>query len=164
VGASPAYSFTVHVAELEVDLNSGRLIVQSIHAAHDCGRAINPAQVRGQIAGSVHMGLGEALFERFETEKGLVQAPNLLEYKLPTILDTPQITCHIVERPDAEGPYGAKEAGEGPLHPILPAIACAVYDAIGLRLRETPFSPAVVLKHLEAGLARKPTPPAGRKP
>lgn len=164
VGASPAYSFTAHVAELEVDLNSGRLIVHSIHAAHDCGRAINPAQVRGQIAGSVHMGLGEALFERFETEKGLLQTPNLLEYKLPTILDTPQITCHIVERPDAEGPYGAKEAGEGPLHPVLPAIACAVYDAIGLRLRDTPFSPAVVLKHLEAGLARKPAAPAGKLP
>lgn len=151
IGASPAYSFTAHVAELSVDEATGFITIHQVWAAHDCGKAINPTIVEGQIQGSVYMGLGEAALEaQTYDEAGRLICPNLVDYKIPTAVDTPEIEALPIESHDPEGPLGAKEAGEGPLHPIIPAIANAVYDAVGVRLREIPFHPARVLAALEA--------------
>jgi CO/xanthine dehydrogenase Mo-binding subunit len=141
VGISPAYSYTAAVAEVEVDPVTYDLKVAKLWVAHDCGRALNPALVEGQIEGSAYMGFGEAVLEEQVFRKGLHKIPSLLEYKLPTIYDTPEIVAMHVETNDALGPYGAKEAGEGPLNPVIPAIANAVYSAIGARVESTPITP-----------------------
>ena len=147
IGASPAYSFTAHVAEVEVDPETGVVEVCKIWVAHDCGRALNPILVEGQMEGSAYMGFAEAIMEQqiFKDadhgRAGLHDAPSLLDYRIPTSLDTPELEALIVESIDPEGPYGAKEAGEGPLHPSIPAIANAIYDAIGVRMTSLPFSP-----------------------
>jgi 4-hydroxybenzoyl-CoA reductase subunit alpha len=160
IGASPAYSFTAHVAEVEVDEETGIVEVKHIWAAHDCGRALNPVLVEGQIEGSVYMGYAEALLEEqvFKSDRegkaGLHNAPSLLDYRLPTSLDTPDLHALIVESVDPEGPYGAKEAGEGPLHPSIPAIANAIHDAVGIRLDSLPFSPPRVWRALQAAQGR----------
>ena len=168
IGASPAYSFTAHVAEVEVDVDTGFVDVAKIWIAHDCGRALNPVLVEGQMEGSAYMGFAEALMEEqiFKNEDqgraGLHNAPSLLDYKIPTSLDTPEMQSLIVESIDPEGPYGAKEAGEGPLHPSIPAIANAIYDAVGVRMDRLPFSPPAVWRALrQAGGARKPAPAPG---
>jgi 4-hydroxybenzoyl-CoA reductase subunit alpha len=173
IGASPAYSFTAHVAEVEVDVETGFVEVEKIWIAHDCGRALNPVLVEGQMEGSAYMGFGEALMEEqlFKDadhgREGLHNAPSLLDYRIPTSLDTPELESLIVESIDPEGPYGAKEAGEGPLHPSIPAIANAIHDAIGVRMDRLPFSPPRVWKALEmaregGGLA-KPAAPTRRR-
>lgn len=142
IGASPAYSTTAHVAEVSVDPETGIVTVERVWVAHDCGRAINPLMVEGQIEGSVYMGYAEALMEaQVYDERGLHMGPNLLDYRIPTSIETPDIIAKIVETIDPGGPYGAKEAGEGPLHPAIPAIANAVFDAVGVRLRSIPFTP-----------------------
>ncbi|MFT5285908.1 MAG: 4-hydroxybenzoyl-CoA reductase subunit alpha [Planctomycetota bacterium] len=149
IGASPAYSFTAHVAEVTVDTETGRITCNEVWCAHDCGRALNPMLVAGQIEGSVYMGVAEALLEDHDVNRfGLHRGPSLLDYRIPTTLDTPKINALIVESIDPEGPYGAKEAGEGPLHSVIPAIANAVFDAVGIRLRHLPFTPAKVLAAL----------------
>jgi 4-hydroxybenzoyl-CoA reductase subunit alpha len=158
IGASPAYSATAHVAEVEVDRTTGKVIVHRIWAAHDCGRALNPVMVEGQIEGSVYMGASEAMLEDqafYESGenhgprvRGMHMAPNLLDYRIMTSLDTPDIMTSIVETIDPGGPYGAKEAGEGPLHPAIPAIANAIRHATGVSLRTMPFTPDRVLAAL----------------
>ncbi len=151
IGASPAYSFTAHVAEVEVDEETGIVKLRKLWVAHDCGRAIDPVLVAGQMEGSAYMGAAEALLEEHAVEAhGLVIAPSLLDYPLATSLDVPPMESLIVESLDPEGPYGAKEAGEGPLHPALPAIANAIFDAIGVRLHHLPLTPAKVLAALQA--------------
>jgi 4-hydroxybenzoyl-CoA reductase subunit alpha len=156
IGASPAYSFTAHVAEVEVDVDTGVVDVKKIWVAHDCGRALNPVLVEGQMEGSAYMGFGEALMEEqvFKDadhgRAGLHNAPSLLDYRIPTSLDTPELESFIVESIDPEGPYGAKEAGEGPLHPSIPAIANAIYDAVGVRMDRLPFSPPNVWRRVQA--------------
>jgi 4-hydroxybenzoyl-CoA reductase subunit alpha len=155
IGASPAYSFTAHVAEVEVDPETGVVEVKTIWVAHDCGRALNPTLVEGQMEGSAYMGFAEALMEAqvFKDAEhgraGLHNAPSLLDYRIPTSLDTPELRSLIVESIDPEGPYGAKEAGEGPLHPSIPAIANAIYDAVGVRMDSLPFSPPRVWRALQ---------------
>mgnify|MGYP003951918113 CR=1 FL=1 len=150
VGPSPAYSFTAQVAEVEVDTQTGFVHVKRIWCAHDCGKAIHPGIVEGQIEGSVYMGVGEALMEEQSFHpSGLHRSPSLLEYKVPTIHETPEIISILVEEGDLEGPLGAKEVGEGPQLPTVPAIANAIYDACGIRLTEAPFTPERVLKALE---------------
>ncbi|MCH2112985.1 MAG: molybdopterin-dependent oxidoreductase, partial [Planctomycetes bacterium] len=150
IGASPAYSFTAHVAEVEVDTETGEIQIDKIWVAHDCGRALNPTLVEGQMEGSAYMGAAEAILENHTHNRfGLHRGPSLLDYRIPTTLDTPTLESLIVESIDPEGPYGAKEAGEGPLHPSIPAISNAVFDAIGIRLRKLPFSPGKVLDALE---------------
>ena len=149
IGASPAYSFTAHVAEVEVDEETGIWKVSKIWAAHDCGKALNPTLVEGQIEGSVYMGAAEAQMEEMVyDQRGLLFGPSLLDYRIPTSLDTPDLESFIVESNDPGGPYGAKEAGEGPLHPAIPAIANALHDACGIRIRELPFYPQRILKLL----------------
>ena len=169
IGASPAYSFTAHVAEVEVDPETGFVDVKKIWVAHDCGRALNPVIVEGQMEGSAYMGFAEALMEQqiFKDadhgREGLHDAPSLLDYRIPTSLDTPALESFIVESIDPEGPYGAKEAGEGPLHPSIPAISNAIYDAIGVRMTHLPFSPPSVWRAIrDAGgpsELRKPAAP-----
>ena len=134
-----------------MDPETGIVRVEKVWAAHDCGRALNPTLVEGQIEGSVYMGYAEALMEahRFD-ERGLHTGPNLLDYRIPTAKETPECFAKIVESLDPGGPYGAKEAGEGPLHPIIPAIANAIADAVGVRLRRIPFTPDRVLAAIEA--------------
>jgi CO/xanthine dehydrogenase Mo-binding subunit len=161
IGASPAYSFTAHVAEVDVDVETGVVSVQRIWIAHDCGRALNPVLVEGQMEGSAYMGFGEALMEEqvFKDadngRAGLHNAPSLLDYRIPTSLDTPELESLIIESLDPEGPYGAKEAGEGPLHPSIPAIANAIHDATGVRMNALPFSPPNVWRALQSPDARQ---------
>jgi 4-hydroxybenzoyl-CoA reductase alpha subunit len=146
IGASPAYSTTAHVCEVAVDPETGIVRVEKVWAAHDCGRALNPQLVEGQIEGSVYMGYAEAIMEAHTfDERGLHKAPNLLDYRIPTSKECPDFIAQIVESLDPGGPYGAKEAGEGPLHPVIPAIANAIHDAVGIRLRSLPFTPERVL-------------------
>ena len=155
IGASPAYSFTAHVAEVHVDTETGFVQVERIWIAHDCGRALNPVLVEGQMEGSAYMGFAEALMEEqiFKDAEhgraGLHNAPSLLDYRIPTSVDTPELESLIIESIDPEGPYGAKEAGEGPLHPSIPAIANAIFDAVGVRMDALPFSPSRVWKALQ---------------
>jgi len=158
IGASPAYSFTAHVAEVSVEPKTGLWKVEKLWAAHDCGKAINPTLVEGQIEGSVYMGYAEAAMEEMTyLPSGLHRGPSLLDYRIPTSLDTPDIQALIVESNDPNGPFGAKEAGEGPLHPAIPAIANALYDAVGVRLTELPFHPWKLLQGIQARQASPQT-------
>jgi len=148
VGPSPAYSYSAQIAEVSVDEETGEVTVHKIWAAHDCGRALNPVSVEGQVIGSVWMGLGQALQEEMVWKHGLLMNPGLLEYRSPSAIESPEIECIIVESLDPEGPFGAKEASEGSLAAAIPAIANAIYDAVGIRLRESPFTPERVLAAL----------------
>jgi 4-hydroxybenzoyl-CoA reductase subunit alpha len=149
VGPSPCYSYSACVVELTVDEDTGEIELHDVWIAHDIGRALNPLLVEGQVEGSVYMGIGEALMEAQVFRKGLHKHPSMLEYKSPTTLETPEIHTILVETDDPEGPFGAKEAGQGPLLPVLPAIANAVYDAVGVRVDEVPIVPEKILKGLD---------------
>jgi 4-hydroxybenzoyl-CoA reductase subunit alpha len=150
VGPSPAYSYSAQVAEVSVDAETGVVTVHKIWAAHDCGRALNPVAVEGQVIGSVWMGLGQALQEEMVWKDGLLMNPGLLEYRSPSSVESPEVECIMVESIDPEGPFGAKEAGEGSLAASIPAISNAIYDAVGVRLREAPFTPERVLAALRS--------------
>jgi 4-hydroxybenzoyl-CoA reductase alpha subunit len=156
VGPSPTYSYSAAVVEVAVNPVTGWITVPKIWIAHDIGRALNPPLVRGQVEGSVYMGLGEALMEEQEFRRlpkrlshALVHKfPSMLEYKSPTSLDMPEVFTELVEEPDPRGPFGAKEVGQGPLLPIMPAVANAVYDAVGVRIDEVPITPEKIMKAL----------------
>jgi len=150
VGPSPAYSYSAQVAEVSVDEDTGEVTVHKVWAAHDCGRALNPVAVEGQIIGSVWMGMGQALTEELAWKDGLLMNPGLLEYRSPSAAESPEIEPIIVESVDPEGPFGAKECSEGSLAATIPAIANAIYDAVGIRLHESPFTPERVLAALRA--------------
>ena len=149
VGPSPCYSYSACVVEVDVDADSGEVKPTEIWIAHDIGRALNPLLVEGQVEGSIYMGLGEVLMEEQVFRKGVHKFPSMLEYKTPTTLETPDIHTILVETDDPEGPFGAKEAGQGPLLPIIPAVANAVYAAVGVRVDETPITPDKVIRGLE---------------
>ncbi len=159
VGPSATYSYSACALELEVDEETGIVRVDKIWIAHDVGKPINPLLAIGQIEGSVYMGLGEVLYEEQVFRRGLHKIPSLLDYKSPTFLEMPEVESILVETLDPEGPYGAKECGQGPLLPVIPALANAVYDALGVRIDETPVTPDKILLALEGRLAR-PTVPA----
>jgi 4-hydroxybenzoyl-CoA reductase subunit alpha len=151
VGPSPAYSYSACVALVDVDPATGIVRVPKIWIAHDVGRVINAASVMGQIEGSVYMGLGEALMEEmaYRGNRNVVhKIPSLLEYKSPTTLEMCDVVTYVVEDPDPNGPFGAKECGQGPLLPVPPAVANAVYDAVGVRIDEVPITPEKVFKAL----------------
>ncbi|HZD20124.1 MAG TPA: molybdopterin cofactor-binding domain-containing protein [Burkholderiales bacterium] len=157
VGPSPAYSYTACVVEAEVDPRTGWIHVPKIWIAHDIGRTINPVLARGQVEGSVYMGLSEALMEEQvfrrlppKLSRALVhKIPSLLEYKSITSLEMPEMDTVLIEEPDPNGPFGAKEVGQGPLLPVPPAVANAIYDAVGVRIDEIPITPDKVLRALE---------------
>jgi len=150
VGPSPAYSYSAQVAEVSVDEETGEVTVHKVWAAHDCGRALNPVSVEGQIIGSVWMGMGQALTEEMVWKDGMLMNPGLLEYRSPSSIESPSVEPIIVESIDPEGPFGAKECSEGSLAATIPAIANAIYDAVGVRLHESPFTPERVLAALRA--------------
>jgi len=156
VGPSPAYSYSACVIEVRVDPVSGLYEVEHVWMAHDIGRSINPALAMGQIEGGVYMALGEAMMEEQafrRLPKGRSNAlvhkmPSLLEYKSPTFHEMPPCTTYIIENPDPEGPFGAKEVGQGPLLPVMPALANAIHDAVGVRVDQIPIGPHMVRKAL----------------
>ncbi|MEI6436247.1 MAG: molybdopterin cofactor-binding domain-containing protein [Bacteroidota bacterium] len=148
-GLSPSYSFGACIAEVDVDTETGYVKVTNVWGAHDCGKAINPLAVEGQLEGSWHMGAGQAISEQMKYYKGLLFNNNFLEYKIPTSLDTPDIHASIIETIDPEGPFGAKEAGEGAIHPVIPAIANAVFNAVGVRITKLPISAEDILAKMK---------------
>ncbi len=150
VGPSPSYSYGAQMVEVTVDPETGHVTIDKIVAAHDCGRALNPLAVEGQVIGSVYMGMGQALQEEMVWSGGRLMNASLLEYRIPSTLETPPIESIIVESIDPEGPYGAKEAGEGSLAATIPAIANAIYDAVGVRITSLPLSPEKVLAAIQA--------------
>lgn len=164
VGPSPAYSYSAAVVEVEVDPETGLWDPVHVWIAHDVGRAINPVLVLGQIEGSVYMGLGEVMMEEQvfrrlpKNRSGALvhKMPSLLEYKSPTFADMPPVTSYLIEDPDPEGPFGAKEVGQGPLLPIMPAVANAIFDAVGVRVDQVPIHPHMVLKALQDQAKGKP--------
>jgi len=152
VGPSPAYSYSAAIAEVDVDPATGIVIVERVWIAHDIGKSINPMLVMGQVEGSVYMGLGEALMEEmtYRANRNVVHKfPSMLEYKSPTTMEMCDVKTYLIEDPDPNGPYGAKEVGQGPLLPVPPAVANAVYDAVGVRIDEVPITPEKVLKALK---------------
>ena len=146
---SATYGFAAQAAEVEVDTETGEVKVLKIAAAHDVGRAINPMAVEGQIEGGVSMGLGYGLYEELVLEKGRLLNPNFADYALPTALDMPPVDTLIVETVDPEGPFGAKGMAEPANNPTAPAIANAVYDAVGVRIKDLPITAEKVLKTLK---------------
>ena len=156
VGPSPTYSYSASVIEVEVDSGTGLYDVQKIWMAHDLGRALNPVLALGQIEGSIYMGLGEAVMEEQAFRRlpkrlspALVhKMPSMLEYKSPGFHDMPEMVIYMIENDDERGPYGAKEVGQGPLLPIMPALANAIFDAVGVRIDQVPIHPDMVLKAL----------------
>jgi 4-hydroxybenzoyl-CoA reductase alpha subunit len=152
VGPSPAYSYSAAIAEVDVDPSTGIVIVERVWIAHDIGKSINPMLVMGQVEGSVYMGLGEALMEEmtYRANRNVVHKfPSMLEYKSPTTMEMCDVKTYLIEDPDPNGPYGAKEVGQGPLLPVPPAVANAVYDAVGVRIDEVPITPEKVMKALK---------------
>jgi 4-hydroxybenzoyl-CoA reductase subunit alpha len=155
VGTGAGYSYAAQVVEVEVDEATGVVRVERVWVAHDCGRAINPLAVEGQVQGSVWMGMGQALTEETRYQDGLPLAASFLDYRIPTIVESPPIETFIVEAPDPHGPFGAKEAGEGSLSGFIPALTNAIADATGLRLTEIPASPDRLLDALQARARRQ---------
>ena len=154
-GLSPSYSFGSCVAEVKVDINTGHVKLLNVWGAHDCGKALNPLAVEGQLQGSWHMGIGQAMSEEMRYYNGLLVNNNFLDYKIPTSMDTPPIHTNIIETIDPEGPFGAKECGEGALHPVIPAIANAIYDAVGIRITNLPIKSEDVLQLLKQKMAMR---------
>jgi 4-hydroxybenzoyl-CoA reductase alpha subunit len=153
VGPSPAYSYSAAVAEVDVDPETGIVIVERVWIGHDVGQSINPVLVMGQVEGSVYMGLGEALMEEmtYRGNRNVVHKfPSMLEYKSPTTLEMCDVKTYLIEDPDPNGPFGAKEVGQGPLLPVPPAVVNAIYDAVGVRIDEVPATPEKVLAAIRA--------------
>lgn len=150
VGATAGFSYAAQVVEVSVDEETGAVAVEHVWVAHDCGFAINPLAVEGQVQGAVWMGMGQALSEETGYHEGLPLRPNMLDYRIPTIVESPPIEVKLVESHDPLGPFGAKEASEGALHGFPPALTNAICDAIGIRLAELPASPDRVLDAIRA--------------
>lgn len=144
----PTWSFGTHGAEVEIDRETGQVAVLRVAAAHDCGVAINPVSVEGQVEGAIHMGLGFALSEKMETAGGQVLNPCLLDYKVPTALEVPEVDVQQVEVVDPAGPFGAKETGEGSVGPNAPAVANAIRNASGVQINQLPVTPEGLLNAL----------------
>jgi 4-hydroxybenzoyl-CoA reductase subunit alpha len=146
---APNYSFMTQAAEVDVDLETGKVKLLKMVTAHDCGRPINPMLVEGQLEGSVVGGMGQALYEDVIVENGQVMNPSFLDYGFPTFLEMPEIEAIEVLTDDPIGPFGAKEAGEGTQLSPAPAIVNAVYDAIGVDFMTLPITPEKILAALE---------------
>lgn len=150
VGTSPAYSFVACVCEVEVDTETGKVKVVKFTDAHDVGTPINPMAVEGQAEGAIAMMLGETLLEEMLfNDKGEILNPNLHDYLLPTAKDVPPIESSTVDSYEPHGPFGAKEVGEGATLPVIGAIANAIYDAVGVQIKELPITAERILKELK---------------
>jgi CO/xanthine dehydrogenase Mo-binding subunit len=142
--------YAAQAAEVEVDTDTGRVAVLRFSAAHDVGRMINQMTCEQQIEGALVMGMGTALFEELLLENGRVVNPNFVDYKLTTSMDAPkEIKTFFVESLHPEGPYGAKGLGEPGLAATAPAIGNAIYNAIGIRIKDLPITPDKVLKAIK---------------
>ncbi len=146
---SVSYAYGAHGVEVEVDKETGQVKILNYIAAHDVGKAINPMLLEGQIYGGGLQGIGYALGERMIFEKGVLKNGNFLDYKMPTAKDVPPVQAVIVETDEQDGPFGAKGIGEPGLVPTAPAIANAIYDAVGVRIRDLPITPEKVLRALQ---------------
>lgn len=155
VGSTAGFSYAATVVEVQVDDDTGMVTVERVWTAHDCGRAINPLAVEGQVQGAVWMGMGQALQEETQYHEGLHLRPNFLDYRIPTSVESPPIDVFLVESNDPLGPFGAKEASEGALHSFAPALTNAIFDAIGIRLHELPASPDRVLEAIVGARRRQ---------
>jgi 4-hydroxybenzoyl-CoA reductase subunit alpha len=149
IGGTMAYSYSAQVVEVTVDEETGVVTVDKVWVAHDCGKALNRLTVEGQVQGSVWMGMGQAMSEETAYHNGLLVTGNMLDYRVPTIQDSPPIEVGIVESNDPHGPFGAKEAGEGSLAAFLPALTNAIADAIGIRFNNLPVTPDRVFEAIE---------------
>lgn len=150
------WMYGAHYAEVEVDIETGRVKILKISGAHDVGKAINPSTCQGQIEGGMVHGIGPTLFEEMIIgERGEVVNPSFLDYRMPAAPDIPEITSLIVEAPHREGPWGAKGIGEMTVVPMAPAIANAIDDAVGVRIKDLPITPDKILKALKEKLVRK---------
>jgi 4-hydroxybenzoyl-CoA reductase subunit alpha len=150
VGSTMGFSYAAQVVEVSVDEATGQVTVDKVWAALDCGHAINPLAVRGQIEGAVWMGMGQALCEETRYLDGLPAHASLLEYHVPTSAESPPIEVHIVESHDPYGPFGAKEASEGALASFAPALVAAVANAIGIDVDMLPVTPDRLMEALVA--------------
>ncbi|WBY03222.1 4-hydroxybenzoyl-CoA reductase subunit alpha [Ramlibacter tataouinensis] len=150
VGSTAGFSYAAQVVEVQVDEDTGAVRVEQVWIAHDCGRALNPLAVEGQVQGAVWMGMGQALSEETQYHAGLHLRPNLLDYRIPTIAESPPIAVTLVESLDPLGPFGAKEGSEGGLHGFPPALTAAIADALGLRLSALPVTPDRLFDALQA--------------
>jgi 4-hydroxybenzoyl-CoA reductase alpha subunit len=142
----PTYAFGCHVVEVEVDPQTGYIKVLNVVAAHDVGKLINPMLAAGQIEGGIAQGMGFALTEKLEWKEGEVVNPSFLGYKIVNVLDMPSIKTFFIETNDPNGPFGAKGLAEPGMIPTAPAIANAIYDAIGVRIRSLPITPEKILR------------------
>ena len=149
IGGTMGYSYSAQVVEVSVDEETGVVTVDKVWVAHDCGKALNRLTVEGQVQGSVWMGMGQAMSEETAFHDGLMLTANMLDYRVPTIQDSPPIEVGIVESMDPHGPFGAKEAGEGSLAAFLPALTAAIADAIGIRFDDLPVTPDRVFEAIE---------------
>jgi len=149
IGGTMGYSYSAQVVEVSVDEDTGVVTVDKVWVAHDCGKALNRLTVEGQVQGSVWMGMGQAMSEEAAYHDGLMLTANMLDYRVPTIQDSPPIEVGIVESMDPHGPFGAKEAGEGSLAAFLPALTNAIADAIGIRFNDLPVTPDRVFEAIE---------------
>jgi 4-hydroxybenzoyl-CoA reductase subunit alpha len=158
IGGTMGYSYSAQVVEVSVDEETGVVTVDQVWVAHDCGKALNRLTVEGQVQGSVWMGMGQAMSEETGYHDGLLLTGNMLDYRVPTIQDSPPIAVGIVESNDPYGPFGAKEAGEGSLAAFLPALTAAIADATGLRFTALPVTPDRVFAALEKRQREKSAP------
>jgi len=149
IGGTMGYSYSAQVVEVTVDDETGVVTVDKVWVAHDCGKALNRLTVEGQVQGSVWMGMGQAMSEEVGYYDGLMVTANMLDYRVPTIQDSPPIEVGIVESNDPHGPFGAKEAGEGSLAAFLPALTNAIADAVGIRFDDLPVTPDRVFEAIE---------------
>jgi 4-hydroxybenzoyl-CoA reductase subunit alpha len=149
IGGTMGYSYSAQVVEVTVDEETGVVAIDKVWVAHDCGKALNRLTVEGQVQGSVWMGMGQAMSEETAYHQGLLVTANMLDYRVPTIEDSPPIEVGIVESHDPHGPFGAKEAGEGSLAAFLPALTNAIADALGLRFNDLPVTPDRVFEAIE---------------
>lgn len=154
---SPAYSFASHVAEVNVDIDTGKLEIAHYYGIHDTGEVINPMLAEGQIEGGVLQGLGYAIYENYYFDKsGKMLNSSFLDYKVPTSMDMPELESAFAESHEDRGPFGAKGLGEPTIVPVAAAVANALYDAVGIRFTEMPFTPEKVWRAIvEAKKERK---------
>jgi len=150
------YTTGAQAVEVEVDMDTGRVRILRAVAAFDVGKAINPDMVRSQMEGGMVQGLSTALFECLQLKGGVVQNPSFVDYRIATTADVPpEIEAIIVEVPQDDGPWGARGIGEHAMVPTIPAVANAIYDAIGIRVGSPPFTAEkVFLAMLDAGLVK----------
>src|SRR5262249_38699925 len=149
IGGTMGYSYSAHVVEVSVDEETGVVTVDKVWVAHDCGKALNRLTVEGQVQGSVWMGMGQAMSEETGYHEGLLLTGNMLDYRVPTMQDSPPIEVGIVESNDPNGPFGAKEAGEGSLAAFLPAPTTPSAAAMGVRFKDLPVTPDRVFAAIE---------------